>query len=239
MKSDRIYYSSVAGFNLLVMVVGFWAYITTGHGAGGRVIAPAIAVTVLVHGVGIMAWYVLSLGQSLLIAVKKRKVHMTLGWLALGLAPLIAVSGALVAVRSAQAAPAFMFFGMPYKTDFLLVMLTEVTVFALCVFAGVLMRKRPEIHRALMLTASLSLLLGATTRIPWLLGPFGGEDSTTAFFGPVFVYGAVLLALNSLRRRAFDRWFALSFGALVLVYLSAWQLGATAAWHQVAAALLR
>lgn len=159
--------------------------------------------------------------------------------MALGLAPLIAVSGALVAVRSAQAAPAFNFFGMPYKSDFVLVMLTEVTVFALLVLAGVLTRKRPAIHRALMLTASLSLLFGATTRIPWLLGPFGGEDSTTAFFGPVFVLGAILLVVNSLRQRAFDHWFATSFGALVLVYLSARQLGATEAWHQVAAGLLK
>jgi hypothetical protein len=238
LNSDRIYYSSVAAFNLLVMVVGFWAYITTGHGAGGRVIAPAIAMTVLVHGVAIMAWYVLSLVQSVLITVKKRKVHMTLGWVALGLAPLIAVSGALVAVRSAQAAHDFRFFGMPYKSDFLLVMLTEVTAFALLVLAGVQNRKRPLIHRTLMLTASLSLLLGATTRIPWLLAPFGGEDSTAAFFGPVFVYGAILLVVNSLRQRTFDHRFATSFGALALVYLGARLLGATETWHHMAAMLL-
>ena len=49
----------------------------------------------------------------------------------------------------------------------------------------------------------------------------------------------ILLGVNSLRQRAFDRWFAVSFGALVVVYLGAMQLGATGTWHQLAAALLR
>ena len=49
-----------------------------------------------------------------------------------------------------------------------------VSVFVGCSVAGVLMRKRPQVHRVLMLTASVSLLLGATSRIPWLNDLFGG-----------------------------------------------------------------
>lgn len=239
MKSDRFFYSTAAALNLVIMFVGFFAFYLNGHGEGGRVIAPGIMVVVIVHGMSVTGWYFLSLVQSLLITVKNRKLHMTLGWSAVGLLPVIAVSGVLVAIRSAQGAPGFVFFGMNYQVGFLLVMLAEIAVFTGLVTAGILTRKRPEIHRAMMLSASLSLLLGATTRIPWLLVPFGGENSRVAFFGPVFVLGALLILVRSLMTRKFDRWLATGYSVMVIAYLVAEQLSRTGLWRQVATALLK
>jgi membrane-associated PAP2 superfamily phosphatase len=124
-------------------------------------------------------------------------------------------------------------------TDFLLVMLTEIAVFTGLVTAGILTRKRPEIHRAMMLSASLSLLLGATTRIPWMLVPFGGEHSRVAFFGPVFLLGAILTGVHSLQTRKFDRWLATGYVVMVVVFLAAEQFSRTDAWGQVTAVLLK
>ncbi len=239
MKSDRFFYSTAAALNLVIMFVGFSAFYMSGHGAGGRVIAPGIMAVVIVHGMGITAWYILSLVQSLLITVKNRKLHMKLGWSAVGLLPVIAVSGVLVAIRSARGAPGFVFFGMDYQVGFLLVMLVEIAVFTGLVTTGILIRKRPEIHRAMMLSASLSLLLGATTRIPWLVAPFGGENSRVAFFGPVFVLGALLIFVRSLMTRKFDRWLATGYSVMVIAYLVAEQFSRTDAWHQMAGALLK
>jgi uncharacterized membrane protein YozB (DUF420 family) len=238
MKSGRYFYSTAAALILAVMFVGFFAFYTTGHGAGGRVISPGIMTVVIVHGMSITAWYVLSLVQSLLITVRNRKLHMKLGWSALGLAPVIAVSGVLVAVRSAQGSPNFNFFGMAYH-DFLIVMLAEIAVFSLLVAAGILTRKRPEIHRSLMLSASLSLLLGATTRIPWLVALYGGEESRTAFFGPVFTFGALLILVRSLMTRKFDRWLAAGCAFMVVVFLLAEHLSRTDAGRHLAALLLK
>ena len=39
MKSDRYFYSATAALILVITIVGFFAFYTTGHGAGGRVIA--------------------------------------------------------------------------------------------------------------------------------------------------------------------------------------------------------
>lgn len=238
MKSDRLFYSTVAALILVITIVGFFTFYTTGHGAGGRVIAPGIMPTVIVHGMGITFWYILSLVQSLLIAGRNRKLHMALGWSAAGLLPLVAVSGILVAVRSARGSPNFNFFGMGYH-DFLLVMFAEMVVFTGLVTAGILTRKRPEIHRAMMVSASLSLLLGATTRIPWLVSLFGGDESRTAFFGPVFVLGAILIAVRSFLTRKFDRRLATGYAVMVVAYLGAEQLSRTDAWRQVAAGLLK
>lgn len=238
MKSDRYFYSTAAALNLVIMLVGFSAFYTSGRGENGRVIAPGLMAVVIVHGMSVTAWYVLSLVQALLIAGKNRKFHMLLGWSAVALVPVIAVSGVLVAVRSAQHAPNFNFFGMRYH-DFLLVMLMEITGFTVLVTAGLLTRKRPEIHRAMMLSASLSLLIGATTRIPWLIAPFGGDGSRVAFFGPVYLLGALLILVRSLMLRKFDRWLATGYGFMVIADLAAEQCSRTDAWHQVAAAWLK
>ena len=238
MKSDRTFYTSAAVLNLVIMLVGFSAFYTSGRGENGRIIAPGLMAVVIVHGMSVTAWYVLSLVQTLLIAGKNRKFHMTLGWSAVALVPVIAVSGVLVAVRSAQGAPNFNFFGMRYH-DFLLVMLVEVTVFTALVTAGILTRKRPEVHRAMMLSASLGLLIGATTRIPWLIAPFGGDSSRVAFFGPVYLLGALLILVRSLMLRKFDRWLATGYGFMVVADLAAEQCSRTELWHQAAALLLK
>src|SRR6478609_9630590 len=238
MKSDRTFYSTAAALNLVIMLVGFSAFYLRGHGENGRIIPPAIYPVVIVHGMAVTAWYVLSLAQALLIAVKNRKFHMTLGWSAVVLVPVVAVSGVLVALRSAQGAPNFKFFGMRYH-DFLLVMLMEITVFTVLVTAGILTRKRPEVHRAMMLVAGWGLLIGATTRIPWLIAPFGGDGSRVAFFGPVYVLGALLILVRSVMIRKFDRWLATGYAFMVVADLAAEQCSRTELWHQVAAALLK
>jgi hypothetical protein len=238
MKSDRVFFSTAAAINLLIMLVGFSAFYTSGRAEGGRAVDPAIMAVVIVHGMSITAWYVLSLVQSLLITVKNRKLHMKLGWSALALAPIVAVSGLMVAMRSAQAAPNFNFFGMHYH-DFLLVMLVEIALFSGLVTAGMVMRKRPEIHRSMMLLASLSLLLGATTRIPKLVALFGGHASRTAFFGPVFVLAVVMILTRWAATRKFDRWLAGGYTLMVAVYLVSEQCSRTDAWRQIATMLLK
>jgi hypothetical protein len=238
LKPDRYFYSAASALILIITFVGFSAFYATGHGEGGRVIAPGIMPVVIVHGMGITAWYILSLVQALLITVRNRSLHMKLGWSAVALVPVIAVSGVLVAYRSAQAAPNFKFFGMAYH-DFLFLMVVEIALFTGLVTAGILARKRPDLHRALMLSASLSLLFGATTRIHWLIAPFGGENSRVAFFGPVFVLGAMLIGLRSLQTRKFDRWLATGYSIMVVAYLGAEQLSRTDTWRQLAVGWLK
>jgi hypothetical protein len=238
LKSDRVFYSTTAALNLVIMLVGFSAFYTSGRGEAGRTISPAIMVVVIVHGMSITAWYILSLVQALLITVKNRKLHMKLGWSAVGLVPVIAISGTMVAMRSAQAAPNFGFFGMRYH-DFLLVMLTEITMFTGLVAAGLVMRKRAEVHRSLMLLASLSLLLGATTRIPKLVALFGGDASRTAFFGPVFVLAVAFVLVRWAMTRVFDRWLAGGYAVMVVAYLAVEQFSRTDAWRQMAVVLLK
>lgn len=238
MKADRLFYSSAGGLFLLAMLAGFHLFITNGTGVAGRKIDPVIFPLVAVHGTAIALWYVLFFVQSVLITVRNRRLHMKLGWGAAAIALTIACTGTLVAIRSVQITPtAFQFFGMEYSR-FLLLMLTEIAVFTFLVAAGLLVRKKPHIHRVMMLLASLSLLSGATARIPFLLSIFG-ETSWVGLFGPVFCLGAVLLLVRFATTYSFDRWFAAAYAFWVIVFVMAGQLAWTNAWSHLASKILR
>ncbi len=175
--------------------------------------------------------------QSLLITIKNRHLHMKLGWSAVGLGVVIATTGVMVAIRFVQGAPDFDFFGMAYP-DFLLVMFAEIAAFTAFLATGLVTRKRPQIHRSMMLLASLSLLLGATARMPLLEAVFPGHG-LVSFFGPVFVLAAIFLLVHSLMMRRLDRGFATGCAVMVVTYLAAEQLSRTGLWHQMAAVVLR
>lgn len=238
MKADRYFYTSAGAVFLLLMLIGFRAFYTHGTGVAGRVIDPTIFAIVAVHGIAIACWFVLFFTQALLIATKNRKLHMTLGWSVLGLGPLIAVLGMLVAIRSVQHTPAeFHFFGILYSR-FLLVMLTEMAMFAVFVTAGVLARKRPKIHRPMMMLASLTILPGATGRIPALTAVFG-PSGWSGLFGPIFVLGAALLLIRWAQTRRFDEWFAGGYALMVIAFTASEYLALTDMWGRMASVILK
>lgn len=236
MKTNRAFYSLAAALNLLVTFVGFMPFYTSGRGQNDRVIAPEIFTLVAVHGLAITAWYVLSLAQALLIATGNRRLHMKLGWSAVGLGIVIITSGVMVAIRSVQSAPGLVIFGMAYP-DFLLVMFAEIAAFAAFLVTGLMTRKQPEIHRSMMLLASLSLLLGATARMPFLTELFGG-DNVLGFTGPVFALGLGILLLRLVVTRTLDRWFAAGHAWMMITYLGAEQLSRTDTWRHLATSIL-
>jgi hypothetical protein len=145
---------------LTTMVAGFHPYYLRGEGMAGRTISPRLATLVLVHGAAMTVWLMLFLVQSLLVSARKLRIHMKLGWGGVAVALVAAGSGFMLAVESVRPVPAIPFWGMEYR-QFLLVMLIEVALFTLFVLAGVLFRKRPKIHKPMMLLASLSILARA------------------------------------------------------------------------------
>jgi hypothetical protein len=217
---------------LIVTAFGLQEFYLHGQEFGGTAISPSMFPFVIVHGVALTLWFVLFLTQSVLIANRRRQIHMTLGWSAMALAAIIVVSGFPVAIKSVQADPLSPFWGMEYR-QFLLIMLTEIGSFALFVLAGVLNRKRPARHRAMMLLATMSILAGATLRMP-ILFPIFGTTGWVGMFGPVFVLGAVLLATRSVMLRTLDRWLAAGFAAMVASYVLAVTLATGESWKSVA-----
>lgn len=156
-QSVRYFYSLAAIIMLIIMLAGFHPYYLGGEGMRGRQISPQLETLVLVHGTAMTAWLILFFVQSLLIPARKLRLHMKLGWGAAVVSLVVSGTGFMVAVQSVWPVPAIPFWGMTYR-QFLMVMLAEVTLFTIFVLAGLLSRKKPKIHRSMMLLASLSIL---------------------------------------------------------------------------------
>jgi len=238
MKSDRYFYSAAGAIFLVLMLIGFRHFLLAGTNMEGQNINPAMFRLDAVHGIAIMAWFVLFFVQALLISTRNRKLHMKLGWSVLAIGGTIAVTGTMVAIRSVQNTPAdFVFFGMEYPR-FLLVMLAEIAMFTAFIAVGVLARKRPKNHRPMMLMASMALITGAFVRIP-LFPMIFGANSPVGFFAPAFILGALLLLLSCFMNRSLDRWFALGYAALVIAFVAAERLSHSSQWSEWACAILR
>ncbi len=237
MKPERFFYTSAGAIFLVLTVLGFRHYIFEGRHFDGSTIDPSMLATVVAHSSAIFAWFVLFFVQSLLISTQNRRLHMKLGWSVLVIASAIAVTGPLVATRSIRLVPQQNIFDWP-GPQFLLVMYTEIALFVTFVAIGVLNRKRPRIHRPMMLLASLVILTGATARIP-LVNSIFGFHAWMALFGPVVSLGAILLLVRLAMTRSFDREFATGYAVLVLVTIVAARLAVTNVWTSWAGTILK
>ncbi|HVP49853.1 MAG TPA: hypothetical protein VMT56_01390, partial [Candidatus Bathyarchaeia archaeon] len=194
MKPERLFYTTAGAIFLVLTVIGFRHYIFEGRHFDGTAIDPSILATVVAHSSAIFAWFVLFFVQALLIPTQNRRLHMKLGWSVLVIASAIAVTGPLVLIRSIRLDPKQVVFDWS-APQFLLVGYAEIALFVVFVVIGVLNRKRPRIHRPMMLMASLVILTGATGRIP-LVNAIFGFHTWMALFGPVVALGAILLLVR-------------------------------------------
>ena len=232
--SHRYFHSVAAMVMLVLALVGFQPFYLRGEGMGGRTISAQLFPLVLAHGAFTTAWFVLFLVQALLIPTRNRRIHMKLGWGAIAVALGVSITGFMVAVQSVRPVPKSLFWGMDYR-QFLLIMLAEIGLFTFFVVAGVLARKRPAKHRAMMLLAGLSILAGATVRMPFLF-PIFGESGWIGIFGPIFTVGAGFLLARRFFIGSFDRWFAAGYAGLVVLYVAACAFAVSGAWNYLATA---
>lgn len=232
MRRDRYFYSATSFVMVLLLLAGFRRFFLEGKEAGGNAIPQPILALVIVHGTALTAWILLFFVQSVLIASRNRKVHMKLGWFAATVALVIAISGPLVAVAGARLDPGYHIFGMTYR-QFILPMLSEIAAFTIFVVLGLSFRKRPDIHRSMMLLATLSIISGATARISFLR-PFLGHTGWVELFGPAFALGALLAIIRTISTRSFDRWFVAGYAGLAFTYIMAMNLALGETWSRIA-----
>jgi hypothetical protein len=234
--SDRYFHVAAAFVMLAVMLAGFYPFYLRGEGMAGRKIAPALLPLVVVHGSAMTAWVAIFLVQSLLVPTRMLRLHMKLGWAGIAVAFLAATTGVEVAVQSVRPIPELPFWGMEYR-QFLAVMLAEMALFTAFVIAGVLSRKKPRVHRAMMLLATLSILAGATVRMP-VLFPLFGEAGWVGVFGPIFALGGALVLVRSLAVGTLERWLVGGYAVMVALYVVACWFAVSDAWRAIARVIL-
>jgi hypothetical protein len=124
---------------------------------------PALPLLLHAHGLVMSAWFVLFLVQACLVARGNVRLHRQLGAAGSVLAAAVVIMGSTVAIHGARhghappgAAP----------LAFLIIPLGDMVVFTILVGLALWFRKRRDVHRRLMLLATIAIVTAAVARIP-------------------------------------------------------------------------
>ena len=150
-----------------------------------------------VHGIVFSSWLVLFVTQTTLVAAHRTDIHRRLGILGGVIAILMILIGSTTAVIRAKLGVSPVP-GVPLLS-FLVIPLGDMFVFSILVGAGFYYRRRPDVHKRLMLLATISILAAAIARLPFA---FIQQAGPLAFFGltDVFVVAVLLYDLITLKR---------------------------------------
>lgn len=166
--ADHRFFTAMSIIAAGVVLTGF------GRTYAPKVIAgtPAVPSIIHLHAVVFTIWLALFIAQTLLVARGRTDVHRRLGLASVAFAGLMLVVGVRAAVAAARdghrGIPGVEF---PTPEGFLLLNLASVTVFAILVAAGWVFRRRPQVHKRLMLMAMVGgLMPPGISRLPIAAG---------------------------------------------------------------------
>ncbi len=153
-----------------------------------------------VHGVVFTSWLVLLIVQTILVYRGRRDLHQTVGKVVgVGLGVLVITVGLSAIFGSISPAVGQEFEDLQgFVSGVLAINLPGIFAFAVLFGAGVAYRKRPLIHKRLMIVATLALLSAATVRLA--INGFGLS------YGPSTVIGRGLPVLLAGLAMGYDRW---------------------------------
>lgn len=124
---------------------------------------PPLGLTQHLHGIVFTAWTVLFLIQARLISRQNYRAHMQLGIAGIFLAALVVVVG-FAATLNSLAYDGRSPLGMT-KAQFAILPVTAIVLFGVLVTAALLLRRRAELHKRLMVLAMIAVLGPPTARL--------------------------------------------------------------------------
>jgi hypothetical protein len=232
---ERRFYA-VAAFALLVITaVGFRSFLLHGKAVGDTDITQPILGLVVVHGIAMLSWVVLFFVQSLLIVTARRRLHMALGKAGAVLAAAVVLLSLIVAPLSVHFNPSE-YAGLGGAKFFLALMLTGPITFGALVTVGLVQRRRPEVHRPMMLLATLVLMTGPLDRWPYMdrLVAIVHDNVPVFHYGQLLLLGALLFLLQWAMTRRANRWYAIGYAGMALVSLGSVAVAYSGVWNRLA-----
>ncbi len=224
-RRERLFY---IGMSIAVVITVFAGFSRTYYLRPYFNSAPLMPLLHL-HGLVFSSWLLLFVTQTTLVAAHRTDIHRRLGILGGVIATLMILIGVSTAViRAKQGATPLPDIS---PLSFLVIPLGDMFVFATLIGVGFYFRRRPDVHKRLMMLATISILAAAIARLPFAIMQAGPP----VFFGltDVFVVACVLYDLVTLKRihraTALAGLFIVASQPLRLV------LGGTRAWLTFAA----
>lgn len=188
---------------------------------------PPLTLRLHLHGFVLTLWVVLFIVQANLIAAGRRSLHKSLGIAGVALAALAVATTWAAAIEAARLSGDR---GGITAADRLYSSVLVVSTFGLFVAMGTALRRRPEIHKRLMLLATIAVIGPGVTRAAALLAGHGIRDSHVA------VMSVLLLVawLYDWRTRGRPHWILVSGGALLIAtQLTRRLIGGSEIWAHI------
>ena len=234
LQAERLFYVIAGSVMLIATVVGFRSFLMSGKAAGGTEITRQIVPLVVVHGLAMFSWIALFLVQSIFIVNGNRRLHMRIGVAGAVLAGGMVILGSVTALLSTRHNPGS-YQDLGGARFFLATMLGEMLSFGTLVAIAVIYRRRPEIHRPMMLLASLMIISGSLGRCPYI----GSAVRPPLYvMGPALLLGALFLILQWGMTRVVSRYHAWGYSAFVLVSFIFVIVGHSSVWNQIAGTIV-
>ncbi len=159
---DKYFYFFMS---LLAAAIVLWGF---GHSVNQNLFHPAIPRPFLlwIHGAVFSGWVVFYILQSALVRTRNIRVHRSLGWFGVALGTLMVPLGITTAIVMGR----FDMYRLHMKGGdaFLIVPFYDMATFAVLLALAIYWRRKPELHRRIMLIATCCLLDAAFGRIDFL-----------------------------------------------------------------------
>ena len=197
------------GASLVFLALVFWTF---AHSYYLRFLfdVPPLNLLLHVHGVVMSGWVVLLVVQSSLIVAHRPQWHRTLGAIGGAWAVLVVALGSVTTVHAAarevQAHTAM----APMDVTIMWLELTQMLLFAGFIAAALLMRRRTDYHKRLMLLTIACMLPSAIARLP-----VSGVTNEIILIG-LNAFVIVCVGLDSLRFRRLHPAFGWGAAAFLL-----------------------
>jgi hypothetical protein len=224
-RPDRMFYTGLAVVAAAIVFAGFARTYYLRDLFGGPPLRPLLHL----HGFLFTSWLTFLLLQTTLVAAKRTDIHRRLGVAGGLLATLMIVVGIITAIHAARrgVTPP----GGPPPLVFLVIPLGDILMFSILVAAGFYYRRQSEIHKRLMLVATIAILAPAIARLPFA---FILANGPLAFFGLTDLILLACVFYDAVSRQRLHP--AYLWGGLVLVASQPLRLavGGTGAWLALA-----
>lgn len=220
-RRERLFYTGMA---VAVVITVFAGFAPTYYLRPYFVTQPLIPLLHL-HGIVFTSWIALFLIQTFLVAANRTGVHRRLGVVGAVVALLMIVIGPVTAIIRAKVVDVSL--AGPAPLVFLTIPLGDMLVFASLVGAGFYYRRRADVHKRLMMLATISILPAAIARLPFA---FIQQFGPLAFFGLTDLFIVVCLLYDLVARGRIHR--ATIWGGLLIIVSQPLRLliGNTHAW---------
>ena len=222
---ERLFYGGMAVALLAVVFAGFARSYYLRPYFDSRPLIPLLHL----HGFVFTSWIVLLLVQTSLVAARRTDLHRRLGVAGGVLAALMVIVGTVTALIRAKGADVPPVGASPLA--FLTIPLGDMLVFAILVGVALWLRRRVDLHKRLMLLATIAILPAAVARLPF---DFIQKVGPLAFFGLADLFIVPMLVYDVVTRRRPHRATVLGGALLVISHPLRMMIGPTQTWLRFA-----